>query len=129
MLAGPLEYGLSVHFEYTFSGGTKADCVLYDRDGRPLAVIEAKQQSTMPTEVRTQRMRPKSMFRYGNTRNRPFIDGICPQAAGGHKRVARPAILSHDQPTGRLPHGESLFNAYCFRNAKSASRVGASHAE
>ena len=44
-----LDDGISVHFEYTLSDGTKADYVLCDRDGRPLAVIEAKRQSTMPT--------------------------------------------------------------------------------
>jgi type I restriction enzyme R subunit len=49
-----LEDGISVHFEYTLSDGTKADYVLCDRTGRPLAIIEAKRQSTMPTQARAQ---------------------------------------------------------------------------
>ena len=34
--------GLSVRFEYPFDDGTKADYALFDRQGRALAVLEAK---------------------------------------------------------------------------------------
>ena len=47
-----LDDAISVHFEYPLSHGTKADYVLCDRNGHPLAVIEAKGQSTMPTQTR-----------------------------------------------------------------------------
>lgn len=50
----PLDDGISVHFEYTLSDGTKADYVLCDRNGHPLAVLEAKRQCTMPTQARGQ---------------------------------------------------------------------------
>jgi type I restriction enzyme R subunit len=49
-----LDDGISVHFEYTLADGTKADYVLCDRNGHPLAVLEAKRQSTMPTQARGQ---------------------------------------------------------------------------
>ena len=37
--------GVSAHFEYPLSDGTKADYLLCDRDGRGLAVVEAKRSS------------------------------------------------------------------------------------
>ena len=37
--------GLSVRFEYPFVNGTKADYALFDRQGRALAVLEAKSTS------------------------------------------------------------------------------------
>ncbi|MGB4057343.1 MAG: DEAD/DEAH box helicase family protein, partial [Alphaproteobacteria bacterium] len=47
-----LEDGKSVHFEYILGDGTKADYVLCDRDGRPLAVLEAKRFSeNKPLEI------------------------------------------------------------------------------
>lgn len=42
--------GRSVHFEYTLGDGTRADYVLCDRDGRSLAVLEAKKTSLSPRE-------------------------------------------------------------------------------
>jgi type I restriction enzyme R subunit len=44
----PLTDGQSVQFEYTLSDGTRADYVLCDRAGRPLAVLEAKRASIDP---------------------------------------------------------------------------------
>ena len=49
-----LDDAISVHFAYTLSDGTEADYVLCDRNGHPLAVLEAKRQSIMPTEARGQ---------------------------------------------------------------------------
>lgn len=47
-----LEDGQSVHFEYLLPDGTKADYVLCDRNGRPLAVLEAKRFSeNKPLEI------------------------------------------------------------------------------
>lgn len=47
-----LEDGKSIHFEYLLSNGTKADYVLCDRDGRPLAALEAKRFSeNKPLEI------------------------------------------------------------------------------
>lgn len=37
--------GVSVCFEYSLSDGTRADYLLCDRDGRGLAVVEAKRTS------------------------------------------------------------------------------------
>ena len=34
--------GVSTHFEYLLADGTKADYLLCDRNGRGLAVVEAK---------------------------------------------------------------------------------------
>jgi type I restriction enzyme R subunit len=46
--------GTSVHFEYTLPSGTRADYVLCDRRGRPLAVLEAKRTSIDPVAGRKQ---------------------------------------------------------------------------
>lgn len=40
-----LTHGLSFRFEYVFDDGRKADYVLFDRQGRALAVLEAKRTS------------------------------------------------------------------------------------
>jgi len=37
-----LKDGRSVRYEYPLQDGTKADYVLYDRNGRPIAVLEAR---------------------------------------------------------------------------------------
>lgn len=37
--------GVSTHFEYSLSDGAKADYLLCDRNGRGLAVVEAKRSS------------------------------------------------------------------------------------
>ncbi len=42
--------GLSVRFEYPFDDGTRADYALFDRQGRALAVLEAKSTSVSLTE-------------------------------------------------------------------------------
>lgn len=41
----------AVRFEYVLADGTKADYVLCDRNGRSLAVIEAKRSSTNPADA------------------------------------------------------------------------------
>ncbi len=46
--------GTSVHFEYTLSDGTRADYVLCDRKGRPVAVLEAKRASVDPIAAQDQ---------------------------------------------------------------------------
>ncbi len=46
--------GTSVHFEYTLSDGTRADYVLCDRSGRPLAILEAKRASVDPIAAQDQ---------------------------------------------------------------------------
>lgn len=62
-----LDDNISVQFEYTLSDGTRADYVLCDRGGRPLAVLEAKRQSTMPTQARGQ------AERYATLMDVPYI--------------------------------------------------------
>ena len=49
--------GVSVHFEYTLPDGTRADYVLCDRRGRPLAVLEAKRTRVDPVAGRKQGLR------------------------------------------------------------------------
>jgi type I restriction enzyme R subunit len=44
----------SVRFEYMLPDGTKADYVLCDRNGRSLAVVEAKRSSISPADAATQ---------------------------------------------------------------------------
>jgi type I restriction enzyme R subunit len=41
----------AVRFEYTLPDGTRADYVLCDRNGRSLAVIEAKKSSINPADA------------------------------------------------------------------------------
>ena len=43
--------GRSVHFEYTLEDGTRADYVLANRQGRPMAVVEAKKASINAVEA------------------------------------------------------------------------------
>ena len=44
--------GSSVLFEHTLPDGTRSDYVLCDRQGRPVAALEAKRASTNPVEAR-----------------------------------------------------------------------------
>ena len=44
--------GSSVLFEYSLPEGTRADYVLCDRQGRPMAALEAKRASINPVEAR-----------------------------------------------------------------------------
>jgi type I restriction enzyme R subunit len=46
--------GKSVHFEYRLPDGTRADYVLCDRRGHPVAVIEAKRASINPIAAQDQ---------------------------------------------------------------------------
>ena len=46
--------GISVRFEYPIDGTMRADYVLNDRHGRPLAVIEAKKASINPAQAADQ---------------------------------------------------------------------------
>ncbi len=46
--------GSSVAFEYTLPDGTQADYVLCDRQGRPMAALEAKRASTDPVTAQDQ---------------------------------------------------------------------------
>ncbi len=46
--------GTSVHFEYALNDGTRADYVLCDRRGRPVAVLEAKKASVDPIAAQDQ---------------------------------------------------------------------------
>ncbi|NKC12898.1 MAG: hypothetical protein GKR94_12075 [Gammaproteobacteria bacterium] len=46
--------GSIVLFEHALPGGTQADYVLCDRQGRPMAVLEAKRASTDPIAVQDQ---------------------------------------------------------------------------
>ena len=46
--------GRSVHFVYTLPDGSRADYVLCDRRGHPVAVLEAKKMSTAPITAQTQ---------------------------------------------------------------------------
>ncbi|NLG60560.1 MAG: DEAD/DEAH box helicase family protein, partial [Gammaproteobacteria bacterium] len=59
--------GVSVHYEYPLSDGTRADYLLCDRNGRGLAVVEAKRQST---HVATAAEQAK---RYAELADVPFI--------------------------------------------------------
>ncbi len=45
-----IDDGITVRFEYTLSDGTKADYVLCDRRGHPIAVLEAKRTAKSPLE-------------------------------------------------------------------------------
>ena len=49
-----LDDGRTVHFEYPLSDRTKADYVLCDRAGRPLAVLEAKRAAINPISAQDQ---------------------------------------------------------------------------
>ena len=46
--------GKSVRFEYVLENKTRADYVLCDRNGRLLAIIEAKRASINPVEAESQ---------------------------------------------------------------------------
>ncbi len=46
--------GVSVLFEHPLSDGTRADYVLCDRSGRPLAILEAKRASIDPITAQDQ---------------------------------------------------------------------------
>ncbi|KPQ18260.1 MAG: type I site-specific restriction-modification system restriction subunit HsdR [Rhodobacteraceae bacterium HLUCCO18] len=49
-----LDDGTSVLYEYTLADGTRADYVLCDRAGRPMAVLEAKRTSVDPIAAQDQ---------------------------------------------------------------------------
>jgi type I restriction enzyme R subunit len=57
----------SVRFEYMLSDGTKADYVLCDRNGRSIAVVEAKRSSVNPPDAAAQAKA------YAEKLNIPFI--------------------------------------------------------
>ena len=59
--------GLSIRFEYSLSGGGRADYVLFDRQGRALAVLEAKKTSVDLTNGEAQGRR------YADELGIPFI--------------------------------------------------------
>lgn len=59
--------GRSVRFEYTLSDGTRADYLLCDRQGRGLAVIEAKNSSINPADAADQALR------YAQLAEVPFV--------------------------------------------------------
>jgi type I restriction enzyme R subunit len=59
--------GRSIHFEYQLDDGGKADYVLCDRNGRALAVLEAKRTSKSPREGEVQGIR------YSEQLGLPFI--------------------------------------------------------
>ncbi len=59
--------GKSVHFEYPLDDGGKADYVLADRNGRSVAVLEAKRTSKNPREGEAQGIR------YASQLGVPFI--------------------------------------------------------
>ncbi|MCY1320393.1 DNA phosphorothioation system restriction enzyme [compost metagenome] len=59
--------GKSVHFEYPLEDGGKADYVLADRNGRSIAVLEAKRTTKNPREGEAQGMR------YASQLGVPFI--------------------------------------------------------
>lgn len=59
--------GKSVHFEYPLDDGGKADYVLADRNGRSIAVLEAKRTSKNPREGEAQGIR------YASQLGVPFI--------------------------------------------------------
>lgn len=50
----PISDGVTVLFEHPLPDGTRADYVLCDRAGRPLAVLEAKRASTAPLTAQDQ---------------------------------------------------------------------------
>ncbi|WP_238368847.1 DEAD/DEAH box helicase family protein, partial [Mesobacterium pallidum] len=49
-----LDKGVSVHVDFPLSDGTRADYVLCDRSGRPIAVLEAKRASINPISAQDQ---------------------------------------------------------------------------
>ena len=59
--------GSSVLFEHTLPDGTQADYVLCDRQGRPMAVLEAKRASTDPITAQDQGLH------YAEQLNVPFV--------------------------------------------------------
>ena len=59
--------GVSVLFEHTLPDGSRADYVLCDRAGRPMAVIEAKRAGTAPVAARNQGIH------YAETLGVPFV--------------------------------------------------------
>ena len=59
--------GSSVLFEHALSDGTQADYVLCDRQGRPMAVLEAKRASTNPITAQDQGRH------YAEQLNVPFV--------------------------------------------------------
>lgn len=59
--------GRSVHYEYQLDDGGKADYVLFDRNGRAVAVLEAKRTSKSPREGEAQGVR------YAEQLSVPFI--------------------------------------------------------
>ena len=59
--------GAGVLFEHTLPDGTRADYVLRDRQGRPMAVIEAKRASVNPVEAQDQGRR------YAERLDVPFV--------------------------------------------------------
>ena len=59
--------GAGVLFEYTLPDGTRADYVLRDRQGQPMAVIEAKRASVNPVEAQDQGRR------YAERLDVPFV--------------------------------------------------------
>src|ERR1700730_10140402 len=60
-------YPNAVRFEYVLPDGTKADYALCDRNGRSLAVVEAKRASANPADAATQSKA------YAKQLNVPFI--------------------------------------------------------
>ena len=59
--------GVSVLFEHTLPDGSRADYVLCDRAGRPMAVIEAKRAGTAPVAAQNQGIH------YAETLGVPFV--------------------------------------------------------
>ena len=46
--------GISVRYEYTLPNGDRADYLLCGREGRGLAIVEAKRESTNAADAREQ---------------------------------------------------------------------------
>lgn len=96
----------SVRFEYTLSGGLRADYLLCDRNGRGLAVIEAKKSSINAADAADQAKR------YAELANVPFIF-----LANGKE------ILFWDWQQEAHPHAIHTFFSRADLERRTASRA------
>jgi len=107
-VAWGIEDGVSVQYEYTLSDGTRADYVLCNRHGHPIAVLEAKRTSRSPRDGEQQARR------YAELLGVPFIYLSNGEELWGWE----PASEAHPRPIATLPSQLDLERLLALRDQR-----------
>ena len=103
-----VEDGTSVRYEYALSDGTRADYVLCNRHGHPIAVLEAKRTSRSPREGEEQARR------YAELLGVPFTF----MSNGEEMWVWEPAAEAHPRRIATLPSQLDLERLLALREQR-----------